>query len=474
MVETTTRTVERNIPSNVEAEQAVLGALLLDPDAITRVAAFLRAHDFYLERNAWIYESILDLHEQREPVDFLSVVSRLEQREKLATVGGSAYLTTLLNAVPTAAHVEHYAHLVESASVQRRLLQSSSEIAGLAYEGGENVDEQIARAEQIIFDVAQHRQTREMISISRAVDKWIDRIDFLREHQDETFGVQSGFVDLDKVLGGLQKSDLIIVAGRPGSGKTSFALTVAYHAAVQKHKRIAIFSLEMSAAQLVERLIAQVADVVASEMPGDFEALRIDSQDLRLGNVSDEQWGVLARASGMLSEAEIYIDESSLVTPLEIRGKSRRLAAEMRGLDLIIVDYMQLMTDRERAENRVQEMSNISRQLKFLARELDVPVMALSQLSRAVESRTDKRPQLADLRESGALEQDADVVLFIYREKSYYPTLESWQRAHANLPYPENIAELIIAKHRHGPTAELKMFFDEKRAKFKDLATLPR
>jgi replicative DNA helicase len=473
MVETTTRTIERNIPSNVDAEQAVLGALLLDPDAITRVAAFLRPHDFYLEKNAWIYEAIIDLHEQREPIDFLSVVSRLEQHEKLTTVGGSAYLTTLLNAVPTAAHVEHYAHLVESTSVQRRLLQASTEIAGLAYEGGDSVEEQIAHAEQIIFDVAQHRQTREMISISRAVDKWIDRIDYLREHQDETFGVQSGFADLDKILGGLQKSDLIIVAGRPGSGKTSFALSIAYHAAVQKHKRIAIFSLEMSAAQLVERLIAQVADVVASEMPGDFEALRIDSQDLRLGNVTDDQWHVLARASGMLSEAEIFIDESSLVTPLEIRGKARRLAAEMRGLDLIVVDYMQLMTDRERAENRVQEMSNISRQLKFLARELDVPVMALSQLSRAVEARTDKRPQLADLRESGALEQDADVVLFIYREKSYYPTLESWQRGHSGLPYPENIAELIIAKHRHGPTAELKMFFDEKRAKFKDLAILP-
>lgn len=474
MVETTGRTVERNIPSNIEAEQAVLGALLLDPDAITRVAVFLRPHDFYLEKNSWIYEAILDLHEEREPIDFLSVVSRLELREKLTTVGGSAYLTTLLNSVPTAAHVEHYAHLVEATSVRRRLLQASTEIAGLAFEGTDTVDEQIAAAEQIVFDVAQHRQTREMIPIARAVNKWIDRIDYLREHQDETFGVQSGFADLDKVLGGLQKSDLIIVAGRPGSGKTSFALSVAYHAAMQKHKRIAIFSLEMSAAQLVERLIAQVADTVASEMPGDLEAMRIDSQDLRLGNVSDEQWAVLARASGMLSDADIFIDESSLVTPLEIRGKARRLSAEMRGLDLIIVDYMQLMTDRERAENRVQEMSNISRQLKFLARELDVPVMALSQLSRAVEARTDKRPQLADLRESGALEQDADVVLFIYREKSYFPTLESWQRIHSNMPYPENIAEVILAKHRHGPTAELKMFFDEKRAKFKDLALMPR
>ncbi len=474
MVETTRRSLERNMPSNIEAEQAVLGALLLDPDAITHIAAFLRPKDFYLEKHGWIYETILDLHDRREPIDFLSVVSGLEQREKLSTVGGSSYITGLLNSVPTAAHVEHYARLVEAASIQRQLLQASTEIAGIAFDGDGNVDEQIQRAEQLIFDVAQHRQTREMISIRRAVDKWIDRIDHLRDHQGETLGVQSGFADLDKVLGGLQKSDLIIVAGRPGSGKTSFGLSIAYHAAVTKHKRIAIFSLEMSAAQLVERLIAQVADSIAYEFPGDYERHRIDSQDLRLGQINDDQYAVLAKAWGILSEAEIFIDESSLVTPLEIRGKARRLSAELGGLDLIIVDYMQLMTDRGRSENRVQEMSNISRQLKFLARELDVPVMALSQLSRAVEARTDKRPQLADLRESGSIEQDADVVIFIYREKSYYPTKDSWERAHPGKPYPENLAEIIVGKHRHGPTTEFSMFFDEKRAKFKDLAVYPQ
>ncbi len=473
MVETTSRSLERNIPSNPDAEQAVLGALLLDPDAITRVASFLHPRDFYLEKHAWIYEAILDLHDRREPIDFLSVVSILEQREKLSSVGGSAYLTVLLNSVPTAAHVEHYGRLVEAASVQRQLLQASTEIAGLAYEGEETLDNQISRAEQIIFDVANRRQSQELIPIRRAVDKWIDRIDYLREHQGETLGVQSGFADLDKVLGGLQKSDLIIVAGRPGSGKTSFALSICFHAAVQKHKRIAIFSLEMSAAQLVERLIAQVADVIACDFAGYYEQMRVDSQSLRLGNISDEQWGVLARATGVLSEAEVYIDETSLVTPLEIRSKCRRLAAEAGGLDLVIVDYRQLMTDRERSENRVQEMSNISRQLKFLARELDVPVVALSQLSRAVESRTDKRPQLADLRESGAIEQDADIVIFIYREKVYYPTEDAWVRVHPNKPYPENLAEIIVAKHRHGPTTEFNMFFDEKRAKFKDLAVMP-
>ncbi len=473
MVETTSRSLDRNIPSNPDAEQAVLGALLLDPDAITRVASFLRPEDFYLEKHAWIYEAIFDLHDRREPIDFLSLVSSLEQRGKLSSVGGSAYLTVLLNSVPTAAHVEHYAHLVEAASVQRQLLQASTEIAGLAYEGEETLDNQISRAEQIIFDVANRRQTQELIPIRRAVDKWIDRIDYLREHQGEMMGVQSGFADLDKVLGGLQKSDLIIVAGRPGSGKSSFALSMCFHAAVQKHQRVAIFSLEMSAAQLVERLIAQVADVVASDYPGDYESMRVDSQSLRLGNISDEQWGVLARATGVLSEADVFIDETSLVTPLEIRSKCRRLAAETGGLDLVIVDYLQLMTDRTRSENRVQEVSNITRQLKFLARELDVPVVALSQLSRAVESRTDKRPQLADLRESGSIEQDADIVIFIYREKVYYPNEEAWNRVHPNKPYPENLADIIVAKHRHGPTTEFSMFFDEKRAKFKDLAVMP-
>ncbi|MGB8648370.1 MAG: replicative DNA helicase [Anaerolineae bacterium] len=411
MADTTSRSLERNIPSNPDAEQAVLGALLLDPDAITRVAAFLQPPDFYLEKHAWIYEAILDLHDRREPIDLLSVISSLDQRAKLGSVGGSPYLTVLLNSVPTAAHVEHYGRLVEAASVQRQLLQASTEIAGLAYEGEESLDSQISRAEQIIFDVANRRQTQELIPIRRAVDKWIDRIDYLREHQGETLGVQSGFADLDKVLGGLQKSDLIIVAGRPGSGKTSFALSICYHAAVQKRKRIAIFSLEMSAAQLVERLMAQVADVVASEFPGNYEQMRVDSQSLRLGNITDEQWSVLARSTGMLSEAEIYIDETSLVTPLEIRSKCRRLAAETGGLDLVIVDYLQLMTDRGHSENRVQEMSNISRQLKFLAREIDVPVVALSQLSRAVESRTDRRPQLSDLRESGCLAGETPVYL---------------------------------------------------------------
>lgn len=475
MLETTTRVVERQTPSNVEAEQAVLGSLLLDGEALTHIIGFLRPKDFYLEKHRWIYEGMLNLNERHEPIDFLSVVSALEAREHLNAVGGSAYLTSLLNSVPTAAHIEHYGRLVERTSLQRRLLDASGEIAALAYDGEMDVEDQIQAAEQIIFEVAEHRETRDMIPIGRAVTRWIDRLDHLRENQGEILGVSSGFTDLDKVLGGLQKSDLIIVAGRPGSGKTSFALSIAYNVAVLQSKRIAIFSLEMSAAQIVERLMAQVADAEASKFQGDYDQLRIDSQALRIGKISDDQYAVLAKAMGRLSEAQIFVDESSLVSPLEIRSKARRLAAEAQGLDLIIVDYLQLMSDRDRrTENRVQEMSNISRQLKFLARDLDVPVVALSQLSRAVEARTDKRPQLADLRESGSIEQDADVVIMLFREKSYYANLEAWQRSHPTKPYPENIAEIIVAKHRHGPTGDFSMFFDEKRAKFADLAVMPQ
>lgn len=467
------RTIERQTPSNVEAEQAVLGSILLDGESITRVNSFLQPSDFYLEKHRWIYESIWDLQEHRDPIDFLSVTSSLDKLGHLNAIGGAAYVTSLLNAVPTAAHIEHYGRLVERASVERKLIQASTEIAELAYDGEVDLQEKINQAEKKVFDVAQQRESRDMITIRKAVDGWADRIERLRDNESDLMGVSSGFIELDKVLGGLQKSDLVIVAGRPGSGKSSFGLSIAYNVSVRAHKRTAIFTLEMSAPQLVERFIAQVADSIVNEYPGDNEQLRVDSQKLRSGDISDAQYSVLARAMGELAQAHIFIDDTSMVSPLEMRSKARRLAAEQGGLDLIIVDYLQLMNDRTRTENRVQEMSNISRQLKFLARDLDVPVIALSQLSRAVDSRTDKRPMLSDLRESGSIEQDADVVIMIYREKTYYPTKESWERTFPNKEYPENMADIIVAKHRHGPTSEFKMFFDEKRAKFGDLAVMP-
>jgi replicative DNA helicase len=454
----TTGTPDRTVPCNVEAEQAVLGALLIDPDAIIRAAPIVRAEDFYLEKHAWIYQAIMALHERREPIDFLTVVSELERLGKLNDLGGAAYITALINAVPTAIHVETYAQIVERTSTLRRLISASGEIAGIAYDDSDDIDAVIDRAEEIIFAVAQRRMSRDMIPMRVAVDRFIDRLDYVQKHQGELLGVASGFYDLDRLLGGFQPSDLVIIAGRPGSGKTSFALSLMQNAAIKNKKRVALFSLEMSAEQLVQRLVSSRAV--------------IDSHDLRVGRIRDEDWSNLVRATGELSEAQVFIDDSAVITPIEIRAKARRLQSEY-GLDMVIIDYLQLMTVRGRIENRVQEISQISRQLKELARELHVPVVALSQLSRAVESRQDHRPQLADLRESGSIEQDADVVIFIYREKMYYPTLEKWQATHPRTEYPDKIAEILVAKHRHGPTRDLQLLFIDEQARFDNLVTQP-
>ncbi|MBI3913577.1 MAG: replicative DNA helicase [Chloroflexi bacterium] len=449
---------DRTMPSNLEAEQAVLGALLIDPDSIIKVAPITRAEDFYLEKNHWIFEAIFALHEQRQPIDFLTIVAELERRNRINDVGGAAYITALINATPTAANVEHYARIVEQTALQRRLIQASTQIAGLAYDSGDDIDTIIDKSEEVIFQVAQRRMSRDLKPIRLAVDQFLDRLDYVQRHPTELLGVQTGFYDLDKLLGGFQPSDLIIVAGRPGSGKTSFGLSILQHAALEKRKRIALFSLEMSAEQLVQRLVAGMAV--------------IDSQNLRIGKVSEDEYPKLVKATGVLSEANIFIDDSAALTPLEVRAKARRLHSEF-GLDMIVIDYLQLMTARGRIENRVQEISQISRQLKELARDLHVPVVAISQLSRAVESRQDHRPQLADLRESGSIEQDADVVIFIFREKTYYPTLEAWQAAHPSKEYPEKIAEILVSKHRHGPTRDLKLRFIEEQAKFENLFVEP-
>lgn len=445
-------------PSNVEAEQAVLGSLLFDPDAIIQVAHILKGSDFYLEKHTWIYEAILHLHEMREPVDLLSVVSALDARKHLLDVGGASYLTSLMSSVPTAAHVEHYSRLVEHASLQRRLLRASIDIAQIAQDGESATDNLIERAEHVVFDVAQNRQTREWKSIDQAVTEFYDRIRYMDEHRGESSGVPTNLTQLNLLLGGLQKSDLVVVAGRPGSGKTSFALSIAHFAAVKKKKVVALFSLEMSAEQLAQRLVSAESGV--------------DSHRLRLGGLDDDEWSRVVTAAGVLAESRIYIDDSPTLTPLELRAKTRRLSVE-HGLDLVVLDYMQLMagsTSSRGETNRVQEMSYISRQLKALARELDVPVLALSQLSRAVEVRPDKRPQLSDLRESGSIEQDADIVIFIYREKSYFETQESWQKAHPTKEYPEHIAEIHVAKHRHGPTRTVQVYFEDQLARFADLA----
>jgi replicative DNA helicase len=435
---------DRLPPQNIEAEQSVLGSLLIDPDGIIKVGSFLKAEDFYREAHQLIYQAIAALHERRLPADFVTVVDELNRQERLDLIGGPAYLTSLINMVPTSVHVEHYGHIVERTSLMRRLITAAGEIAALAYEEREEVDEVIDQAERILFDVSQRRISKSLTPIREIIKSYYDRVEFLVEHQDETLGVPSGFLDLDRLLGGLQPSDLIIIAARPGVGKSSLATTIACNAALKSNSVVAIFTLEMSGEQLVQRMISAYSG--------------INSQRLRLGRIEDLEWEQFTKVSGTLSEAAIFIDDTPSPSPMEVRTKARRLAAEY-DLDLIIVDYLQLMQSGDRRnENRVQEISYISRALKALARELNVPVIALSQLSRAVESRQDKRPVLSDLRESGSIEQDADIVMFIYRDEMYD---ENSDRA--------NIADIIVAKHRNGPTDTISLHFDPTLTKFADL-----
>jgi len=438
-------TVDRLPPQNIDAEQSVLGSLLIDRDAIIKIAPFLRPEDFYREAHGQIYAGILGLHEHREPADFVTLCDEMERRGQLEAVGGPAYLTSLINSVPTSIHVEYYAHIVERTAILRRLIEAAGKIAGLAYDEAEDVEVVVDRAEQVLFDVSQRRVSRGLTPLSRILTEYYDRIEYLHQHQDEMIGLPTSFIDLDKLLGGLQPSDLIIVAGRPGMGKSSFGLTIAQSAALKHKAVVAFFSLEMSGEQLVQRLIAGQTG--------------ISSQRLRVGDIQDIEWDKFVKASGSLAEAHIFVDDTPSPSPMEIRTKCRRLAAEY-GLNLVIIDYMQLMRSGVRKENRVQEVSYISRELKALARELNVPVVAMSQLSRAVESRQDKRPILSDLRESGTIEQDADVVMFIYREEMYD---ENSERQH--------IADIIVSKHRNGPTGQVSLRFVAEQTRFTDLAT---
>ena len=430
-------------PHNTEAEEATLGSLLIDPDAMFKVASFLGPEDFYREKNGWIYEAIREIHNRREPADFVTLCDELERRGQLEEVGGAAYITYLINTVPTAIHAEYYARIVERTAILRRLISAAGQIAGIAYEEAEDVDEVVDRAEQILFGVSQRRIARDLVSIRQIIGDYYDRIDYLYQHRGQLIGIPTGFSLLDKLLGGLQRSDFVIVAGRPSMGKTSFILSIAQNAARKFNQRVAIFSLEMSSEQVVQRLISAETG--------------IDSQRLRLADLRDHEWPLFVQATGILSEAPIFIDDTPSISALQMRTKARRLHAE-HGLDLIVVDFLQLMQGDTRAENRVQEISSISRALKGLAREINVPVVAVSQLSRAVESRHDHRPILSDLRESGGLEQDADVVMFIYREEMYNPDTEL-----------KNIADIIVAKHRNGPTGKVPLFFKKELAQFHEV-----
>ena len=443
--EETTQPSTTTIPHNREAEEAVVGAVLINPEAYLDLAQFLQPDDFYIVRHRWIWEAFARLHEKRVPLDFLTISEELESAGQLAEIGGPAYLTALLNQVPTSLHAEAYGHMVEAAAIRRRLLTSANQIATLAYNEQESIENVIEGAEKSIFNVSERRLKKDMLPISTVLSSYYDRIRELSKRPEDIFGVPTGFIDLDRMLTGLQPSDLVIIAGRPGQGKSGFLLSAAKNAALMHKKNVAIFSLEMSNEQVVQRLLAQETG--------------IDSQRLRNGKLKDDEWSLLNHAVEVLGDTHIYLDDTPAITPLSLRTRCRRLHMEF-GLDLIILDYIQLMGGDMRNENRVQEVSYISRNLKALARELNVPVLAAAQLSRAVEQRTDKRPVLSDLRESGSIEQDADIVMFIYRPDQYEKDTAK-----------NNVAEIIVAKHRNGPTGSVELIFLSHLAKFVDAAS---
>jgi replicative DNA helicase len=387
---------ERLPPHSAEAEEAVLGSLLIDPDAIFEVSGFLQPNAFYRSQNRWIYEAILALYERRVPLDYVTLVDELRHREQLDDVGGEPYLVSLLNVVPTSINAEAYGRLVEAASLRRKLINAASTIARLAYNEAEDINVVLDRSETVLFSISEQRTDRDLKPVKEIASNYLDRIEKLRERGDEFIGIPTGFSDLDRLLGGLNKSDLIIIAARPGMGKTALQNAIALTAARRYDKRVAMFNLEMSGEQLVQRMISAET--------------RIDAQRLRRGEMAEHEWELFLESIGRLSESHIYIDDTPSISPMQLRTKCRRLYAE-HGLDLVMIDYLQLMQAENASNNRVQEVSEISRQLKGLARELDVPVIAASQLSRAVEQRQNKRPMLSDLRDSGCLTGDTLVTL---------------------------------------------------------------
>ena len=420
----------------------MLGSLMIDRDAVIRVASSVKPDDFYSAANGDIYAAIVDLYNRREPTDIVTLSAELDRRNRLELIGGIGYLSSLLTVVPTSVHVEFYSKIVERTATLRRLIHAGTEIVRIGYDDATEVDDAIDRAEQALFDVSQRRATKDFESVGDVLDSYFNELEYIRNNRGDVVGVPTGYTELDRLTGGLQRSDLIIIAARPAVGKTSFALGIAHSSALKHARKVGIFSLEMSSSQLVLRLLSSETGV--------------STHKLRLGDLSDEDWDRVNLAFGRLGDAGIFIDDSAGLSIMDVRSKARRLQAE-QGLDLIIIDYLQLMHGR-RSENRVQEISEISRGLKGLARELNVPVVALSQLSRAVESRSDHRPVLSDLRESGSIEQDADIVMFIYRDEIY----------NKDTAQP-GVAEIILSKHRNGPTGVVNLAFFGQTAKYSDL-----
>lgn len=435
--------MEKPLPANIEAEQATLGSILINREAIIAIASWLQADYFYLEKHAWIYEAMLVCYNARIPPDTRTVSEELRRRERLDAIGGIPYLANLVEIVPTSYHVEYYARIVERTALLRKLIDAGGKIAALGYDEQDDLESTLDRAEQTLFEVSQRRSTQDFVHIGQVVDSYYEQINYLQEHRGEVVGVPTGFRDLDEITGGFQRSDLIILAARPSVGKTSCAMSIAYNVATMHQATVGVFSLEMSREQLVQRLLAMDTG--------------IDTHKLRTGHVRESELQTVMEAMGRLSAAPIYIEDTPGLSVMEVRSKARRLQSQA-GVDLLVIDYLQLMQGR-RSDNRVQEVSEISRGLKALARELNVPVIALSQLSRAVEGRQSHVPMLSDLRESGSIEQDADIVMFIYREELYDRETDK-----------KGIAELHIAKHRNGPVGVVPMRFDASTTRFMDLS----
>lgn len=429
-------------PHSEEAERSILGAVMIDKEAITKIADILQPGSFYKNAHNVIYEAVMDLYSENDPIDVLSLSNKIEDKKQLSDIGGASYLAELVASVPSASNVSYYAKIVSTKAVLRKLISAAAEISELGYDEARDIDELLDEAEQKLFGISQKSLKKEFTSIKTILGDAFDRLDQLHKNKGQMRGVPTGFVDLDKILSGLQKSDLIILAARPSVGKTSFALDMARQAASDYKTPVGIFSLEMSSDQLVDRMIAAEGN--------------IDLWKLRTGNVSEADFDRVSETMGVLSEAPVFIDDTSSANIMTMRTMARRLQAE-HDLGLIIIDYLQLMEGRGQ-ENRVQEISEISRGLKTLAKELNIPIIALSQLSRAVESRPDQRPRLSDLRESGSIEQDADLVMFIHREHRVNPTEDN-----------EHAAEIIVAKHRNGPVGSVHLYWHGDSASYKNL-----
>lgn len=435
-------------PQNLQAEQCVLGSILLHQGALVKILEIVTPEDFYRDAHKLIFSAMVVLFEKNEPQDIITVTNILKDRNQLEHVGGPAYLSTLTDIVPVAANITYYAQIIRTKSILRRLILTCTEIASRCFDEQDEIDSLVDDAEQNIFEISRTKSSQDFQALSKIIPETFKRIEKLAEKKELITGVPTGYEDLDRITAGLQPSDLIILAGRPSMGKTALAMNIVQNAAIFNKIPVGIFSLEMSKEQLGMRMLCSVS--------------RVDSQDLRTGFIRDPDWPKLARATGILSDAPIFIDDTPAIGVLEMRAKSRRLKAE-HNIGLVVIDYLQLMRGRSSAERREQEISEISRSLKAMAKELNLPVIALSQLNRSLESRPNKRPQLSDLRESGAIEQDADVICFLYRDEIYNKSEDNPKRG---------IAEVIIGKQRNGPTGTVELTFIDKYTTFENYSHL--